>query len=215
MNLVNELQVSAERDDVLTVLRKTMRLASKLDRKDISVWLDSEQDGYPEGTIVPDYRRIRVTLAYNTNGYIPAGYGRLMSGVQDLPGDFDTRVPISNPLSSVMEWIAGMDKGNGVYQHVDDQLDRLIRQTYRFNPMISQQISLLLHLNAAEVRAIPERIKDKVLRWALALESAGVTGDGMTFSLKEKEIAHSVTFNITGSNIEQLSSSGVNLKGQR
>ena len=32
MNLVNELQVSAENDDVLTVLRKTMRLASKLNR---------------------------------------------------------------------------------------------------------------------------------------------------------------------------------------
>lgn len=36
MSLVNELQDSAGSEDVLTVLRKTKRLASKLDRQDIA-----------------------------------------------------------------------------------------------------------------------------------------------------------------------------------
>lgn len=43
MNLVNELQVSAEQDVVLTVLCKAKRLASKLDRSDITEWLRNEQ----------------------------------------------------------------------------------------------------------------------------------------------------------------------------
>jgi hypothetical protein len=64
----------------------------------------------------------------------------------------------------------------------------------------------------SQVRAVPERIKDKVLEWALALERAGVTGDGMTFSVKDKEIAQTVTFNIYGSQIGQLSNLGTNLK---
>jgi tetratricopeptide (TPR) repeat protein len=75
MNLVNELQASAENDDVLTVLRKTTRLASKLGRDDISEWLLAEQNGYPRGDAVPAYRRVRGRLAMNVLGYVPAGYG--------------------------------------------------------------------------------------------------------------------------------------------
>jgi hypothetical protein len=44
MNLVDELQVSAESDDVLTVLRKAKKLASKLERNDIAEWLEAEQE---------------------------------------------------------------------------------------------------------------------------------------------------------------------------
>src|SRR6267142_2590201 len=106
MNLVNELQVSAENDDVLTVLRKTKRLASKLDRNDITDWLKYEQDGYAAGHSVPQYRNVNTTLAYNSNGYIPAGYGYLKSGVEDLPsggllGDTPLRQPISGILSMI------------------------------------------------------------------------------------------------------------------
>jgi hypothetical protein len=46
MNLVDELQASATKDDVLNVLRNTRRLASKLKRHDITEWLQAEQDGY-------------------------------------------------------------------------------------------------------------------------------------------------------------------------
>src|SRR5690348_10915089 len=80
VNLVNELQVSAERDDVLTVLRKTKWLASKLDRQDIAEWLQAEQGGYRDDQPVPEYRKIGTALAYNTNGYIPAGFGYLRNG---------------------------------------------------------------------------------------------------------------------------------------
>jgi hypothetical protein len=85
MNLVNELQVSAEKDDVLTVLRKTKRLASKLGRQDIADWLQNEQGGYPGTVPVPEYRKIGTTLAYDTNGYVPAGFGYLRNGIEDLP----------------------------------------------------------------------------------------------------------------------------------
>src|SRR4051812_26630207 len=81
MNLVNELQVSAEKDDVLTVLRKTKRLASKLGRQDINDWLRSELEGYTDSATVPDYRQVRATIAMNTNGHIPAGFGYLANGI--------------------------------------------------------------------------------------------------------------------------------------
>jgi hypothetical protein len=42
MNLIKKPQVSAEWDDLLTVLRKTKRLASKLGRRHIAEWLQNE-----------------------------------------------------------------------------------------------------------------------------------------------------------------------------
>ncbi|HEV3439735.1 MAG TPA: hypothetical protein VG122_20385 [Gemmata sp.] len=216
-NLVNELQISAEQDDVLTVLRKTMRFASKLNRKDISDWLQLEQSGYPDNQDVPDYRKIRISIAFITNGFVPAGFGQIMNGVQNLPssGDFGI-MPIGSPISTVQTWIASLDKeGGGLYEPADEEQDQFLRSMYRFDPVFAKQITLLLCLNSAQVRAIPERIKDKVLVWACTLEQAGVTGEGMSFSTQEKEIAHSITFNISDSHIEQLNNMGNNRKGNR
>jgi hypothetical protein len=50
--------------------------------------------------------------------------------------------------------------------------------------------------------------------WALALERAGVTGEGLSFSAQEKQLAHAVTFNIAGCTIEQLTDSGINRKNK-
>jgi hypothetical protein len=46
-----------------------------------------------------------------------------------------------------------------------------------------------------------------------ALEAAGVTGEGLSFSAQQKQIAHSVTFNIHNNQIEQFINLGVNQKG--
>jgi hypothetical protein len=216
MNLVNELQVSAEKDDVLTVLRKTKRLASKLDRKDIADWLQSEQAGYASGQDVPEYRQVRGTLAMQTNGHIPAGYGFVMNGIQELPGfGINPIMPVKESISTVLSWIESPEKGHGIYFPIDRAMDvdRYVRS--HVNPMFRNQVSFMLRLNDAQVKAIPEQIKDKVLDWACALECAGVTGDGLSFSAKEKELAHAITFNISGSHIEQLNNLGNNLKGNQ
>lgn len=215
VNLVNELQVSAEQDDVLTVLRKTKRLASKLDRKDIAEWLEAEQNGYGSKQTVPDYRMVAVTLAYRTNGYVPAGYGMLMRGTDHLPDvGLGLKCPIPDSISTILSLIEGKSGGHGLATPIPEGSDicQQLRSTYCFDPMVADQITFLYRYNGAQIRAIPERIKDRVLDWACALERAGVTGEKMTFSVEEKEIAHSITLNIYGSHIEQLSSSGTNHK---
>jgi hypothetical protein len=52
-----------------------------------------------------------------------------------------------------------------------------------------------------------------VLDWACDLERAGVRGDDMTFSDKDKQIAQSITFNLNNCNIDQLTNLGTNRKG--
>jgi len=51
------------------------------------------------------------------------------------------------------------------------------------------------------------------LDWACSLETAGVTGDGQSFSDNEKQVAQAVIFNISNSSIDQLNNSGDNIKG--
>ena len=218
MNLVNELQVSAEENDVLTVLRKTKRLASKLGRQDIAEWLQAEQSGYAVEQNVPEYRKVGTTLAYKTNGYIPAGFGMLMNGAEELPSSgLTTPMSVRESISAVLSWIEKENASSGLYFSIppSNDYDRALRSIIRFNPMFSHQITLMLRLNDAQIKAIPEQIKDKVLDWACALEAAGVTGEGMSFSAKEKEAAQSIVINIYDSQIEQLTNSGVNQKGSK
>jgi AbiTii len=217
MNLVNELQLSAEQDDVLTVLRKTKRLASKLNRTDISDWLNAELNGYELERSLPDYRLIASTVAYNTNGYIPAGFGMMKNGIEDLPffGNFD--VPLRESISSIVAMIDGVKSGrrSALFFNVRGEIDTMIRSHLRIDPPYERQFTFLMRLNITQVTAIPDQIKDKVLDWACALEAAGVLGEGVSFSQKEKEIAHNVTINLKNCTVDQLSALGTNNKGLR
>jgi len=213
MNLVNELQVSVERDDVLTVLRKARRLASKLGVDDIDDWLGAEQNGYREDQDVPTYRMVKGSLCYNTNGPIPVGWGQVGTGIMDYPGGFCVDRPMLDAMGEVMALIerTTTNTNHGLYLQVDNDGLHQFRRT--LNPYIADQVTFMLKMNVVQVRAIPEAVKDKVMDWALALERRGVLGENMTFSEKEKTEAHAITFNISNSKIEQLNNMGSNHKG--
>ena len=217
INLVNELQVSAEQDDVLTVLRKTKRLASKLNRTDISDWLNSELNGYDIDQDLPVYRHVASTVAYNTNGYVPAGFGMLKKGIEDLPFFGSIKVYVREPISSVMSMIEAVKNGtnHGMFVQVNPEIDRFIRSILSLAQDYDQQITFLMRLNKADVMAIPDQIKDKVLDWACALEAAGVHGEGISFSQEEKEKAHNVSINITNCTVDQVNALGENMKVSR
>ena len=214
MNLVNELQISAEKDDVLVVLRKARRLASKLDRQDIADWLKAEQNGYGLGQTLPEYRKINSVLAMNTNGYVPAGFGMMMKGIQDVPGFGSFPVSLPDAIASILTMIESIGQGRGVFLSVEEgtETSRSLRSHFTINPMYERQITFVMRLNTMQVKAIPEQIKDRVLDWACDLEAAGVNGEGMSFSAEEKAIAHTTIFNIDRSIIDQLNNHGKNQK---
>jgi len=156
-----------------------------------------------------------IGLELRTNGYVPAGYGYLMKGIVDIPSSgLDLRMPFRDSISSVLSLIENLKDGNWAYLPLEDgsEMSRSLRSYFHIDPMFTRQISFLSRLNPIQIKAIPEQIKDKVLEWACDLESAGVTGDGLSFSPKEKEVAHSITFNIHNCSIEQLNNMGMNLR---
>jgi len=216
MGLVNELQESAERDDVLTVLRRAKRVSAKLGLQDISHWLDHEQNGYPNGEKLPSYRNVRVSFCYNTNGYIPAGYGMMKSGIVPLDGfNVGVTMPIKESVSTIAAWIVDMTSHkHGLYQTLPPDVETYIRSQMRCNwPEILDQLTFMARLDESQIRDIPEQVKNRILDWACALESKGVTGDSQSFSDNEKQSAQTVIFNISNSSIDQLNNSGDNIKG--
>jgi hypothetical protein len=213
MNLVNELQVSTEQDDVLTVLRKAKRLASKLGVDDINNWLRCEQEGYAEDQAIPKYRTAVGTLVFKTNGPIPVGMGMVGQGVMDYPGNFTVDRQLPDSMSEIVSMIHQCEERNhGLYLSLDDS-DVLRQLRNRMHPIVSNNVTFLLQLNTGQVRAIPEAVKDRVLEWACELERRGVHGEGMTFNDKEKQIAHTIVFNIKDSTVGQLNNMGRNILG--
>lgn len=213
MNLVNELQLSAEREDVLTVLRKAKRLASKLGVEDINHWIKSEMEGYLEGQDPPRYRIVKGTLVYNTNGYVPAGFGYMQNGIVPYPGNYTVDRHLPDSMSEILAMITAIEeKNHGLYYPLDES--DVLRQMRRgMHPMLADRVTFMLQINTGQVRAIPEAVKDKVLDWACELERRGVHGEGVTFNDKEKQIAHTIVFNIKDSNVGQLNNMGRNILG--
>jgi hypothetical protein len=212
VNLVNELQVSAERDDVLTVLRRAKRLASKLDVSTINDWIRCETDGYGDSDTLPSYRKIKATVVLVAQTPIPLGFNQVGTGSLDLPGWPPVDQNIYDSMVQVVEAMRTARENN---RHVGLSLpegaEQLIRQ--HLHPLVSRNSTLCLRVNAAQFMAIPETVKNVVLDWALELERKNVLGENQSFSPQEKQAAHTITFNIHNSSIEQLNNMGSNNRG--
>lgn len=212
MNLVNELQVSTECEDVLTVLRKAMRLASKLGVDDIGQWLESEQTGYSEDVNLPSYRKVTAGLVCDTNGPIPNGYGFMVKGMIPVPNHQVIPYPIRFSISRLQAMIANATtlKKECVHFGIPNELDLRIRPSL---VMVLQNRGTLWHeVHLSSLMTISESVKDRILLWALELERRGVLGDGVTFNENEKANAHTINFNLTNCKVEQLNNMGQNTR---
>jgi hypothetical protein len=199
MSLVNELQESCEKDDVLTVLRKAKRLSAKLGRDDICDWIDHELNGYKDDDdVIPEYRRISITFAYRTNGYVPMGYGMVGNGVQPLPDlHLDLKADMVYSVSEIEQCIKQLDQGNGLYYELDRATAEHVKSLYmRGDNKIINRFSFLAQYNQTEIRAIADNVKDKILDWACSLERSGVLGTDNSFTDKERNDAQSVNFTL-------------------
>lgn len=216
MGLVNELQNAIDTDETGALLRRAYRVAAKLQRTEIAEWLSNEQNGYGPGA-VPDFRVLNGTLHYRTNGYIPAGFGMAKNGAFSMPpmkGIDCSQMPIREPIAQVIEQITAVKSGHLITMQLSADINRSLRKLFHseFFPEIIEQFTFEVHLDPAKLTAIPSRIRDLLLRWACDLETAGVLGEGMSMTDREKDLAKQVVFNINNCTIEQLSDSGLNWK---
>ncbi len=212
MSLINEMQICAERDDVVTVLRKALRLSSKLGIRDMAAWIDHELDGYPITAEVPVYRMINVDLYYDTNGYVPAGFGMLKNGVERLNININHKNAIRYSASKICESIYAIKNGKGMASlPLGPDVKSMILRQLPHDPIADNFIFYGVYCSP-QIIDIPEQIKNIVLRWACRLERFGVIGADDSFSQKEKDTARTVVFNISECDIQQISDKGENVQ---
>lgn len=179
-SLVEELQVDAINRDVRTsdLLRKALLVASKLDIPGVPEWIESELSGYANNNDVPPYRRIQGrVMARTLRGWVP---------VQFPDSDFEATVAeqaIHQPTATLEEILTG---DGDARINFPPEGQAILQSMYKF------QTEFTCFHSKASIAAILDGVRNRILRWSMQLDKAGVRGDGLTFTPQEKSVAHNI-----------------------
>ncbi|HWA98775.1 MAG TPA: hypothetical protein VG713_09800, partial [Pirellulales bacterium] len=150
-------------------------------------------------------------IVFNTNGYVPVGFGMMGNGIMEWPGGLSVETPVLEPVSSIISMTRhANEREHGIFYRMPPDVSALFRE--KINAAVAGRLTFMIRVEIAQLNAIPDAVKDRVLEWACKLERQGVRGENMSFSDAEKAAAHNVVFNIDRSHIEQLNSMGRNLR---
>lgn len=187
--LVEEIQAQAidRNASVADLLRKVKLAAVKLKLDDAVEWVGQELNGYASTAEVPDYRVIRGSI-FSHSPY---------HGQVAMSGDPETIVKLSTqklcePIASLEDLVA--DKAGGTLMIKLDE-----RITHRINQSNGgRHFPIYVHFTSSVIVSIVDRVRNMVIDWAVALEQQGILGEGITFTLAEKQkaAAAGMTINI-------------------
>ncbi|GKW36722.1 MULTISPECIES: AbiTii domain-containing protein [Pectobacterium] len=170
------------------LLSRAKMISVKLGLTDISEWLQYELNGYPNYDLLPDYRILTETpiRAFNPYvGWIPYHLGNINNQDHEIY-DSLTTVNLNNPVSMLVEYSKSESTlYTDLPAFVVDFLQKASGTNFR----------MCWEINPTQITKIISNIRSKILDWALLLESKGIFGDGLLFSLEEKKEAQSVTYN--------------------
>ena len=158
------------------LLRRALVVARRLAVPELVDWISSELNGYYSEE-VPDYRRVRGQLMAENpiHGPIPFFASPEMA---ELLTDFKVR-------QSVPELMQLMQSTTGIYSHFPADIEQALMQMMRkTNGMAMRPV---LRFSSVQVQGVIENVRNRVLEWALDLETKGVLGEGMTFTQQEGE----------------------------
>jgi hypothetical protein len=187
MSLVAELQQEAldEKTSVVGLLRKALLVASKLENEDFVQWIEHELNGYGESQI-PEYREVHGELrAWNPyRGYQPVGFSDAAAA------DRFSSMNFHMPISELEHMLAGAKPGGTIVAQFSPEVEQqlLAAMNVKLRPS--------LHIGPAQLRRIVDAVRTAILKWALELEQKGVTGEGLSFSNKDKAAAGRTTVKI-------------------
>jgi AbiTii len=186
VNMASDPAVSAS-----DLLRRALVVARRLDVPDLVVWINGELNGYVTGD-VPNYRMLTGQLkAMNPiRGPIP-----LMLPSAALTERY-TRADVRQSVPELLELAKST---TGVFCYFTARAEHELMQAMEIpmRPAIS--------LSTVQIHGIVEKVRSRVLDWALDLEGRGVFGEGMTFTQAEKQTVQGQHYhfgNVSGSQIQ-------------
>jgi hypothetical protein len=166
--------------DVSDLLHKALLVAYKLDLLDFRDWVANELNGYKNIDSLPEYRIIRGDLrAQNPfHGFIPF----IIPNTEIM--NIICTIHVTDSLSSVAHLMSDSTSGVICFFFSPEQEASLMQMQDDF-----AQLRPLRVVGRNQLAAIIQSVRTRVLDWALSLERAGILGDGLTFTKKERNIA--------------------------
>ncbi len=162
-----------------TELLRTAKLISvKLGLNEISEWINSELNGYQEGSTIPPYRLIsggELQTRNPVHGWLP---------VEKLNGAFRVGQSVSELeiLSTSSSIVVSLSRNQNHSLHGSGMDVSHWQQQIKFSPV--------------QLKGLLSAVKDKLLDWSLELETRGITGENMSFDERERKSAQGQVFNI-------------------
>lgn len=186
-SLVLDLQheVLGQQCDILSALRKAHLIASKLKLSEFDAWIQAELNGYSNYNKdeIPDYRKVKGMLkAFNPyNGWIPA----------QCPDDELEKMiceqKMWQPIGELQELYKQSAGGMFLYQFPAGQMEAIASM---FDIPIPMQFAL--HISTHLLKSIIEQVKNCLLEWTIRLESEGIIGEKMRFTMEETTMAKTI-----------------------
>jgi hypothetical protein len=183
MGLIAEIQKDAldQSIPISAQLRKVRLAAAKLNLPTIETWVENELKGYRGESSVPSYRTVRGTAkSWNPyHGWIPiAGDEQTMNMV--------CSADLVESIASIEALVASNFKGKSY--HIPFSPGKLEALSH----MVGQQVARAgLDIAVGAPAHILDSVRNLILEWSINLEKAGITGEGLSFSVEEKQIARS------------------------
>jgi hypothetical protein len=185
--LVEEIQAQALDPTVKVsdLLRRVKLAAVKLQLEDTVEWVDRELRGYSDPDTVPVYRRTSGQLRAHTrfHGVVPVvGSGGWIDDV--------CKNPISLSVAKV-EVLCG-DGTQEVIGQVHGEIETQMNKAHG-----TPGTEYYVHTQQSVFLDILEQVRNLVLDWAIGLEKAGILGEGISFTVEEKDKAARVAPSIS------------------
>lgn len=170
---------------VSDLLRKALLIAHKLNISEFETWIIKELNGYEKFEEVPEYRIIR--------GIIKAW--KPFRGWQPLIfPDNETQEILSKRFfyHSIVEVEVMIERNKKDYLHLpfSANVEKQLREAIGFDT----EVTLIVPISSL-VRIV-DTVRTTILNWSLKLEEDGIVGEGISFSILEKEKASFISYNV-------------------
>lgn len=180
------------------LLRRALVVARRLAVPDFVDWINSELNGYAGD--VPDYRMVSGQLFAEDpyRGTVPF----------IVPPEIAKVVTQLRLYQSVPELMQFVQSGPMLLRYFPADAEQLLMRMMEEGSGYASRP--LLKFSSMQVAGVIERVRSRILDWALDLEGRGIIGEGMSFTQQEKQAVQEQHYhfgNVSGSQI-QISSNG-------
>ena len=187
-SIVLELQKDAINNaiPITDLLRKALIVARKLKQSSFTQWIENESNGYYNNSDIPKYRIIygEVKIHNIVHGWIPV---KIDPKFQDTFSKTECPKPISE-----IEYLLNPEKvkSSFVYMQFVPAQQQILKE------LSGCDHEYCLVITKSSLFLIIESVRNTILNWALKLEEDKILGEGILFSLQEKELAANQNYSI-------------------